>query len=116
MRNPVSDVRYEELVSWSEGQELPAFWAYLRADFVDFGDRREAFLWILRRLLEEQRVELVNLQTHEALAGTIDQQIIRFKAAFPKNEEEMNNGIWFFTEACPGGAAWRPSATVNSSG
>nr|WP_260676948.1 DUF596 domain-containing protein [Limnobaculum zhutongyuii] len=29
-----------------------------------------------------------------------------FKQKFPKTEVEMEEGLWFFDEDCPGGAVW----------
>ncbi len=40
------------------------------------------------------------------LEGSVDEQVERFRQAFPKTEEEMEDGIWFFDESCPGGAVW----------
>ncbi|MEJ8820416.1 DUF596 domain-containing protein [Variovorax humicola] len=100
-----------------EGMELDAVWDYFAKPFgtrflvhghASFHARREAFLWVLRRLLDEHRIELVNMQTHKPIGGTVDEQVNRFRSAFPKDDAEMNNGIWFFTEACPGGSAWKP--------
>ncbi|EOA1953219.1 DUF596 domain-containing protein, partial [Escherichia coli] len=38
--------------------------------------------------------------------GSVEEQVERFRQAFPKTEEEMEDGIWFFDESCPGGAVW----------
>lgn len=98
---------FERLCCWCEDQELTAVWGWVSNLERAFSRARDSFLWALRRLLEERRIELVNMHTHEPLTGSIEEQVQRFSDAFPKNEAEMNNGIWFFTEACPGGAVWR---------
>ncbi|EBC0776157.1 DUF596 domain-containing protein [Salmonella enterica] len=62
------------------------------------------FLWVLERLLNEGKIKLA--KNGKFLDGTIDEQFECFKSVFPKTEEEINDGIWFFDELCPGGAVW----------
>lgn len=107
MIDPISEARYQEIAFYCEGQELYHIWHDLIGDVADFGERREALLWVVHRLLEDGRVDLVNMHTHVPLGGAFEDQIDRLRQAFPKDDTEMNNGIWFFTDACPGGSAWR---------
>jgi hypothetical protein len=111
----LTDEQFKFIVEGCEGMELDAIWDYfekplgtkkLRHNFVTFDQRREAFLWVLRRLIEENRISLVNMKTHLAVSGSVDQQVDLFRIYFPKNDTEMNGGVWFFSEFCPGGSAW----------
>jgi hypothetical protein len=112
----LADKDYEWIADGCEDMELNSVWdyfsepggtVYLKHNFVTFDSRREALLWIVKRLLEEGRIKLVNMRSHVPLEGSIDEQIQRFRDAFPKSDEEMDNGFWFFSEACPGGSAWQ---------
>jgi len=106
MNSPITIESYEELALYCEDQELNSIWLGLGRDFANFDERREAFFWVLRRLLEEGRIKLVNMRTHIPLEGSVDGQIQRFRDVFPKNDAEMDSGIWFLLEGCPGGSAW----------
>ncbi|EON9239895.1 TPA: DUF596 domain-containing protein [Escherichia coli] len=59
---------------------------------------------IFEHLLKEGRIKLA--KHGKFLEGSVDEQVERFRRAFPKTEEEMEDGIWFFDESCPGGAVW----------
>lgn len=83
--------------SYSEPAEPPP------ADFT-FSDRKKIFLWVLECLLKEGRIKLA--KNGKFLEGTVEEQLERFRQALPKTEEEMEDGIWFFDESCPGGAVW----------
>lgn len=63
----------------------------------------EKSFWALTRLLKEGRIKLA--KHGKFLEGSVDEQVERFRQAFPKTEEEMEDGIWFFDESCPG-AVW----------
>lgn len=112
----LNDEQYRFIADGCEDMELDAVWDFfehpygtgrLRHAYCTFDERKEAFLWVLKRLLVEQRIVLVNMQTHEPIEGTIDRQVERFRRALPKKETEMSNGFWFFSESCPGGSAWQ---------
>jgi hypothetical protein len=106
MTQLISDERYREMVYYAEDQELQAFWTYLQHDLPSFDERREAFLYILQRLLEERRIRLVHMYTRIPIEGSIEEQIQLFRRVFPKTEIEMDNGIWFLSRECPGGPEW----------
>ena len=97
MITELSEREYKELTDAAEGQTLDAILCYSVPDIhpaeFSFADRREIFFWALTRLLKEGRIKLAK-------------QVERFRQAFPKTEEEMEDGIWFFDESCPGGAVW----------
>lgn len=93
MKNPLTDARYLEIVSWSEDKELTSFWSYLEQDFPEFDDRREAFFWVLRRALREGLIALVNMRTNKPLKGTAEELLAQFGDSFPKNLVEMNQAM-----------------------
>ncbi|WP_118987478.1 DUF596 domain-containing protein [Photorhabdus sp. CRCIA-P01] len=100
---------YEETAAAAELQALNGLWAYSIPDHIDirefsFEDRKKLFFWLFEHLLKERRIKLA--KHGQFLEGTVDEQIERFRQAFPKTETEMEDGIWFFDEACPGGAVW----------
>ena len=108
MISELSEAEYKELADAAEGQTLDAVLCYAvpescPADF-SFIDRREIFFWALKRLLNEGRIRLA--KHGKFLEGSVEEQVERFRLAFPKTEEEMEDGIWFFDEDCPGGAVW----------
>jgi hypothetical protein len=110
------DADYEWIAEGCEDMELDSIWdyfsepggtVYLKHSFFAFDSRREALLWVMKRLLEEGRIKLVKMGSQAPLEGSIDEQIQRFRDAFPKNDAEMDKGLWFFSEGCPGGSAWQ---------
>jgi hypothetical protein len=111
MKNPITEARYNEILSWSEDKELTSFWSYLEQDFPEFNARRDAFFWVLRRALMDKKIVLINMQSHAPLSGSIDELLNLFRASFPKDITEMNRGMWFFSEFCPGGSAWQHSGS-----
>ena len=104
----LSDDEYNELVDAAEGQTLDAVLCYSIPESFSpefgFSDRREIFLWVLERLLNDGRIKLA--KHGKFLEGSIDEQVERFRKVFPQTEMEMEDGIWFFDEVCPGGAVW----------
>ena len=108
MITELSEREYQELADAAEGQTLDAILCYSVPDIYpaefSFADRREIFFWALTRLLKEGRIKLA--KHGKFLEGNVDEQVERFRQAFPKTEEEMEDGIWFFDESCPGGAVW----------
>lgn len=112
----VTDEQYLVIAEGCEDMELSAIWDYfamplgtkfLPHPYESFESRREAFLWVVKRLLEEGRIKLVNMRSHVPVEGTVEEQVQRLREAFPKNEAEIDNGLWFYSEECPGGSAWQ---------
>nr|WP_247313697.1 DUF596 domain-containing protein [Ralstonia pseudosolanacearum] len=108
--------QYNFIVEGCEGMELDAIWDYFSVpfgtkfmphDLESFDSRREGFLWVVERLVDEGRVILVDVSNHVPLEGCARLQIERFRQAFPKNDAEMDRGLWFFSADCPGGVAWQ---------
>jgi len=104
----LSDDEYNELADAAEGQTLDAVLCYSIPESFppefSFSDRREIFLWVLERLLNDGKIKLA--KHGKFLEGSIDEQVERFRKVFPQTEMEMEDGIWFFDEVCPGGAVW----------
>lgn len=108
MIKSISEKEYRELADAAEGQTLDAVLCYSTPENMptEFGfeDKREIFLWVLARLLNEGRIKLA--KHGEFLEGTVDQQVERFREMLPKTEAEVDGGLWFFDERCPAGVVW----------
>ena len=109
MTGPITDEQFKELYMAAEGRNLGAVFSYSEPEeppslTFSFEDRKNIFLWVLTRLLKEGRIKLA--KHGKFLEGTVEEQVERFRQVFPKTEEEMEDGIWFFDEVCPGGAVW----------
>lgn len=104
----LSEHEYEEIWQAAEARPLSAVWSYSEPEDgqhpVTFHQRREIFFWLLEHLLKEGRIKLA--KHGQLLKGSIDEQLDCFSRVFPKTEAEMEDGIWFFDEVCPGGAVW----------
>ena len=75
----------------------------------NFTERRNIFLYMLHRLMQEGRLKLA--KNGKLLEGDIEQQVALFRDALPKSNEEIDMGVggsaaWFYIEACPGEAVW----------
>ncbi|AHG20602.1 hypothetical protein Z042_13955 [Chania multitudinisentens RB-25] len=116
MIKSISENEYKELADAAEGQTLDAVLCYsipekVPADF-SFEDRKEIFLWVLTRLLNDGRIKLA--KHSKFLEGSVEEQVERFRKALPKTEVEMDDGLWFFDDRCPGGAVWiLPNGSLN---
>jgi hypothetical protein len=75
-------------------------------DFSSFENRRDLFLSVLKRLLDEKKVSVG--KEEKIISNNTADIIEMFKKSFPKDDNEMENGIWFLTfpDKCPGGAVW----------
>lgn len=132
----LTEGRYLELVEWSYSRGLHVIWHYLEDDAEVFSERCEIFFSLLERLLREGRLKLADktsppkhkesnkpwLDETTLAQGSIEEQIARFKDAWPKSELEADQivlrpyddnigtgvgmGLWFFFDACPYYAAW----------
>lgn len=105
----LTEEEYIETTAAAELQALDGLWTYSIPDYVkvsefSFAQRQRLFFWLFERLLKEGRIKLA--KHGRFLEGTVEEQVERFRQAFPKTEEEMEDGIWFFDEECPGGAVW----------
>lgn len=105
----LTEEQYEELWMAAEGQTLGAV-LYCSVpteppplDFP-FSERRKIFFWALERLMREGHLKLAKYE--KFLEGSVDEQLEVLYRAFSKTKAEMEDGIWFFDEDCPGGAVW----------
>jgi hypothetical protein len=101
----LSDDWYQNMSDSCEGMATSSLWGNLCTDYSDFTECREAFFWMLERLLTEGRVQI--WKNSVPLKGTPQELVQKFRDVFPANETEMENGIWFFRAASPGGIVWR---------
>jgi hypothetical protein len=103
----ISQERYEFIVAHVTDMELDALWAYVVDDGKMFTERRDIFFYVLEKMLNEGRIKLVTLWTGTSLSGSVSEQLKLYRHAFPKNDVEMDHGLWFLKkELCPGGARW----------
>ncbi|MBB6759383.1 DUF596 domain-containing protein, partial [Escherichia coli] len=98
----LNDKQYNELCEAAEGRNLGAVFSYSEPEEppplnFSFEERKKVFLWVLTRLLKEGRIKLA--KHGKFLEGSVEEQVERFRQAFPKTEEEMEDGIWFFDES-----------------
>ncbi|WP_175413709.1 DUF596 domain-containing protein [Brenneria rubrifaciens] len=109
----ISEELYQERARALEGMSLAAVWdvccpnADIWNNKFPFEERKAFFFEFLQRLMEDGKVRLA--KHDKFLEGSIEEQIERYKQAFPKTEEEWkakNEDVWFFLEECPGGAVW----------
>lgn len=105
----LTEDEYQETSAAAEMQSLDGLWAYsipdaANADEFSFESRKTLFFWLLEHLLNDGRIRLA--KHGKFLEGSIEEQMERFRQVFPQTEIEMEDGIWFFDEICPGGAVW----------
>lgn len=104
----ISDKEYQELADATEGQTLDSVLCYAVPEQIPtnfgFEDRKEIFLWALTRLLDDGRIKLA--KHGKFLEGSTAEQVERFRKTLPTIEAEMDDGLWFFDDRCPGGAVW----------
>ena len=73
----------------------------------NFTQRRSMFLYLLHRLMHEDRLKLA--KNGNILEENVEALAAQFHDAFPKSDEEIDMGgagTWFFTDSCPAGAVW----------
>ncbi|MFC3393738.1 DUF596 domain-containing protein [Brenneria rubrifaciens] len=103
---------YQEMKVELEGLSFSGIWwscvpEIRPQDNYPFQKRKIFFFELIQRLMEDGKIRLANHGIF--LEGTIEEQIARFKDAFPKTEEEWkarDEEIWFLDDDCPGGAVW----------
>ena len=103
----ISEEYFQELAADCEDRDLNAVWKWLRPDCKDFEEAREAFFIVLRRLVVEGHVQLIEMDSDRPMVGTVDEQLEQFRKVFPKDDVEMHHALWFFDPNCPGGCNWK---------
>jgi hypothetical protein len=105
----------EHIASYCEGMDIDSIWYYfdkpngaiLKNDYINFDERREAFLWTVKQLVEHNYIRLAEMgKPKNFLNGTVDENIDLLRQAFPKDDEGMHGGLWFFFDDCPVGCNW----------
>ncbi|MBW7984637.1 DUF596 domain-containing protein [Enterobacillus tribolii] len=100
----LNEDNFDDLCEALEGRNLQVGWWSTETFVNEYDARTKYFFWLLERLLKEGRIRLA--KHGKFLEGSVDEQLERFRQTFPKTEAEMEDGIWFFDEECPGGAVW----------
>ena len=81
---------------------LDAVWLYLEDDSTSYEDRKNKFIYVINTMAKDGVIVFakngVNLDKN-----TIAEKFI---ASFPDSDEDLNNGVWFFTDICPSGIGW----------
>jgi hypothetical protein len=116
LRSELFDTVYEKLdnnilvhgIDYIEGHSIAGIWHSSKRVGDDFLKCREAFLWIIERLLKEGRIKL---HTNRVFIETpIEDQIDLFRKAWPSSIKASGYEDfywWFFDPECPAGIAWR---------
>ncbi len=104
------------LANYCEGMDINSFWHYFDIgldygkgmhNYTTFTERREAFLWTVKQLVEHGYIRLVEMgKPKNFLSGTVDENLENLRKAFPKDDEGIQGGLWFFFDDCPLGCNW----------
>lgn len=98
-----------------EQQELDAIWGHFAKpggfptfehELMTFEERREGFLWTLKRLLQNGLIVLPRWSDGSWLEGTPEEQIDAIRKVFPTDDEGMKDSYWFYPPGCPVGVLW----------
>ncbi|MEF9406468.1 hypothetical protein B7R77_07590 [Ralstonia solanacearum K60] len=98
----LSNERYRFIVDHTKGMALDAVWLYLEDDSESYEDRQGKFLWMLERMVSDGIV--IFAKNGSSIEGK--DAVEKFRGAFPEDDENVNNGVWFFTDLCPAGIGW----------
>jgi hypothetical protein len=96
--------RYNLVVSYCEGMALDAVWHYVQQDRDQFAERKKLFLWLLRRMLDENKIVAAKNGIRLHLSGSEISRL--FDLAFPADKDGLKDGLWFFSSDCPAGIGW----------
>ncbi|KAJ4852041.1 DUF596 domain-containing protein [Xylella fastidiosa subsp. multiplex] len=75
-----------------------------KKDPDSFEERKKDFLFMIGKLLDEGKLKLA--KKGEFITGTTEELVEMFRKSFPTSDEEMEFGVWFFSDDCPAGAVW----------
>lgn len=79
-------------------------------DLHDFNFKKQVFFDVIEYAMNKKWLKLA--KNGEFLPGTIKDQLMKFKQAFPISEDDTLEKdpelfhIWFFSDTCPAGAVW----------
>lgn len=105
------DFIYEDLIHafdflWFNVGDAHGIYA-AQTDKESFAERKNDFLFLLGKLLDEGKLKLA--KKGKFLSGTTTGLVEMFRKSFPDSDEAVDlggAGIWFFTDECPAGAVW----------
>lgn len=106
----MTDERYEWILLGAQGSHLTAIWYEFAGEGDSLEDEREEFLSVLERALTEKRLALK--KDDQWLTGTPQEQVERFRLAFPRTRQpyagrpDMDVGHWLYGLECPGEVYW----------
>lgn len=100
----ISEERYKFIVTHAHGMALDVVWLYLEDDSCSYSDRKNKFLWVLKKMLDAKLIFLA--KNGFRLDKSVDTIIDDFNKSFPEQDEDVNNGVWFFLDGCPAGIGW----------
>lgn len=95
-------------IDYSDGRALHTIWDASRRIGQDFDKQRDAFLWIVERLLVHGRIKLH--KDGVLLEDSVEEQVNTLRRSFPADEAASGYEDfywWFFDDECPAGVAWR---------
>jgi hypothetical protein len=96
-------------IDYADGKPIASLWYPSKRIFGnDFTKSRDAFLWILGRLVSEGRVRLH--KNGVFFKSSVEGQIEFFRNSWPESEAASGYDDfywWFFDPECPAGIAWR---------
>ena len=101
----ISKERYEFIIYQTTGMGLDAIWLYLCQDAKSYIKRKTLFIWMLKKMLQDNVIILA--KDGRLIDWKIDEVASKFEKAFPADDENLNNGVWFFTDGCPAGIGWK---------
>ncbi len=96
----LSEDEFAELTEALEGRNLQANWWATESFASDFSIRRKFFFWIFEHLLKEGRIKLA--KHGKFLEGSVDEQVERFRRAFPKTEKRWKTVSGFLMRVARG--------------
>ncbi|ALQ98146.1 DUF596 domain-containing protein [Xylella fastidiosa] len=101
-----------------EGGTLDALWFFVgelhgtspgQVDPDSFEERKNDFLFLIGKLLDEGKLKLGDRKTKLVMEGTIKELVEKFRSCFPASDDEVDlegAGLWFVIHECPFIAVW----------
>ncbi|ALR05215.1 DUF596 domain-containing protein [Xylella fastidiosa] len=108
------DVIYEDLgrpfhIIWSNVEDVHGL-STEQLDPDSFEERKNDFLFLIGKLLDEGLLKLGDRKSELIIEGTTTELVERFRKCFPALYEEVNlagvGGLWLVTQECPFIAVW----------
>mgnify|MGYP003575822470 CR=1 FL=1 len=112
----LNDIEFNTIVEGCEERELQALWlevssqleyATWRHKLPTFASQKEAFLSVVERLMDSERLILIEGAPSQDVTPKELSPFERLRREFPKGEDEMDSGTWFLLETCPVRPQWK---------